>query len=373
MGSWLRRGGALGLSGRTSLRCRAGGQEGESERGAHLSAMKPTCEWCVFEGVTTIRNNKRSRQARCRPRDSRDLIVLMALALAVSVAALLLPGSTPTACTQPICASDHRRVAASPRCAQKDTSPTDTSSPLGGEFYDESVIQATTSADGTELTPEERVLADIEFVRPPPAYPEGLHDAAKADRSGPFWSSLGEPDVSTGVRPAYLRRDDWHISSTYTAEQRAAVAADEKTWIESVAIETPVDNMDEEEDEDYDPFAEKEYMKLEPGPPASGGTASEQTMPASWQDYQALQSDLAILAHDDSALNAAERAQAATHVEQVDDFYITFKDILSETFGGWTLLNNREVEAAVKFALVHRVAGSEDRVKWEVGRKEGGN
>ena len=64
---------------------------------------------------------------------------------------------------------------------------------------------------------------DSEHIRDPPEYPQNLHDPAKADRDGPFWSSLGEPDVTTGVRPAYLRRDDWHISSTYSAEKRAAI------------------------------------------------------------------------------------------------------------------------------------------------------
>ena len=46
-------------------------------------------------------------------------------------------------------------------------------------------------------------------------YPEDLHEAAKSDRRGPFWSSLGEPDVTTGPRPPYLQAPQptpfWHF------------------------------------------------------------------------------------------------------------------------------------------------------------------
>ena len=188
-----------------------------------------------------------------------------------------------------------------------------------------------------------------EVIRPPPDYPEGLHEAAKADRTGPFWSSLGEPDVSTGVRPSYLRRDDWHISSTYTAEERAAVEGDEQAYIESlesaaVTVEVP---EEEEEEEDWQAFfAEKEFMETEPGPPAQMGKKSEHTMPDSWQDYQTLQERVAELASRE-ALSADERAAAAHHEEELNGFYVTFKDVIEL---GWTLNNNDAVSEAMSFA-----------------------
>lgn len=222
-----------------------------------------------------------------------------------------------------------------PRCVRRRTSST---VHLQQEESEVDVLPAEADAAAEE---------ESEFVRPPPAYPEGLHDPAKADRTGPFWSSLGEPDVSTGVRPAYLRRDDWHISSTYTAEQRAAVTAEEEEWTESVRVETPEDGAvidTTAEDEAYDPFVELEHMKLE-AELANGAEPSELKMPNSWQDYQLLQEKCAALTVVE-ALSAADRAEAAKHEQNLANFYGTFKDILA---GGWAMLNNVEVEDAVRF------------------------
>ena len=44
--------------------------------------------------------------------------------------------------------------------------------------------------------------SEVQPTRMPPPYPDGLHDAAKADREGPFWSSLGEPGEPTRVPAA---------------------------------------------------------------------------------------------------------------------------------------------------------------------------
>ena len=198
----------------------------------------------------------------------------------------------------------------------------------------------------------ETPTATEEYVRPPPDYPDGLHDPAKADREGPFWSSLGEPDVSTGVRPAYLRRDDWHISSTYTPGERQAVEDAEAEWISLASVVTPDDDaIDtdatahevEDEDEDFDPFAEKEHMRLEPGL-ASGAKPSDMAMPGSWQEYQFLQQQLEVIIAD----GGPAAAQASVHAKNMDDFYLTFKDILAQ---GWQMLNNVEIEAAVRFLL----------------------
>ena len=52
------------------------------------------------------------------------------------------------------------------------------------------------------------------------------------------------------------------------------------------------------------------------------------------------------------AVSEAVRAEAANHEQVLDDFYETFKDILAQ---GWTLLNNRDVEAAIIFCEKHIV------------------
>ena len=51
-------------------------------------------------------------------------------------------------------------------------------------------------------------------------------------------------------------------------------------------------------------------------------------------------------------LSEAVRSEAAGHEQILADFYETFKDILAQ---GWTLLNNRDVEAAVIFVEAHYI------------------
>ena len=51
-------------------------------------------------------------------------------------------------------------------------------------------------------------------------------------------------------------------------------------------------------------------------------------------------------------LRKAVRSEAAGHEQILADFYETFKDILAQ---GWTLLNNRDVEAAVIFVEAHYI------------------
>lgn len=218
--------------------------------------------------------------------------------------------------------------------------------------------------EGFEASAEAKAQAvEVEFVRDPPPYPENLHSAAKADRDGPFWSSLGEPDATTGVRPGYLRRDDWHISSTYTYEEREAVRADEQAWIdESAAIDTAAvaaltDQADEEEDDGggWTP-TNYEYMQCE-SEVASGAQPSELTLPSSWQEYQALQARIDTLVEQPDALEGRLHAEATHHQTQLADFYETFKGVLER---GWTLLNDRIVEEAVRFANTHDGASGAD-------------
>ena len=208
----------------------------------------------------------------------------------------------------------------------------------GGEESQEGASEA--------MTPEELFIANQKptFVREPPPYPEGLHEAAKADRDGPFWSTLGEPDATTGVRPPYLRRDDWHISSTLSAEERNSRIEAEAEYVRNVVIELPEGAVDTDEDE-LDPLEEKPFMKLEDELADNGVTASKFPMPQSWQEYQFLQEQLAMYSSSD-VLSEADRAVAANHAEKLVGFYDEYKYILSE---GWTLLNNIIVEDAVAY------------------------
>jgi hypothetical protein len=190
----------------------------------------------------------------------------------------------------------------------------------------------------------------------PAPYPDGLHDAAKADREGPFWTTLGEPDVTTGVRPQYLRRDDWHISSTYTAEEREAFEREEQEFrMANGNVEVPAEGevIDIEPLEDYDPMSELQYMDLD-DEVASGAQPSKLPMPQSWQEYQSLQEQLRQYADPDSSASPQEREEAAGHAESLDAFYDTFKVVLAE---GWTLNNNVAVEESASFLIRMKKAG----------------
>ena len=178
----------------------------------------------------------------------------------------------------------------------------------------------------------------------------GVPQPALADRDGPFWTTLGEPNARTGARPDFLRRDDWHISSTYTDEQRndaeAAAVADalassdarEKALAEEE--ESPaakgadmelVDYMIFEED-DLDPERERRTSKAK--------------MPSNWQEFQFLQDSMR--AHAEGAEAEADRAEAASIASELDAFYESFKVVLAE---GWTLDFDPSVDRAATFLL----------------------
>ena len=209
-------------------------------------------------------------------------------------------------------------------------------------------LPGTAIADGTADEPQSSI--DFEFEvreRVPPPYPEGLHEAAKADRAGPFWSTLGEPDDKSGIRPSYLRRDDWHISSTYTNDERAAMEAEEQEWIaakDALSLGAVV-----KEEEWLDPDREREHMKFEKTL-AQGAVSSKLPMPQSWQEYQFMQEQLAQNTVDER-LSPKQRKEAAELEQKLANFYSEFKIILAE---GWTLENNADVEATAQFLLAVR-------------------
>ena len=244
-----------------------------------------------------------------------------------SASALHLPGRGPS-CARPIA-----------MLAAKD----DDKSP--GTLLDEALA--------VDLTPNQETS---EFVRDPPPYPDGLHEPAKADRDGPFWSSLGEPDASTGVRPPYLRRDDWHVSSTYSSDKRSAVKEEEDNFIESVRIELPEDEDEVEDDpeswlkENYG--QDREYMQREAPLKGDPIAPSELAMPNTWQDYQDLQERIGQLASSET-VPEVEREMARRHEANLADFYLQFKDIISESMGGWKLENSPYIENAMKYAREH--------------------
>lgn len=162
--------------------------------------------------------------------------------------------------------------------------------------------------------------------RPPP---RGIPDQMLADRRGPYFATLGEPDEQTGERPDFLRRDDWHPSSRYTTEERTALAfADAQAAAEGATDEW--DNVDaivplEEEEfhENFDPIDCVEKIAC-------------CSMPTSWQEYQGLVQQVKEVQADPAA-TATQHEEAARLLLGLDRFYPTFKNILAEGCVGFTI------------------------------------
>lgn len=160
--------------------------------------------------------------------------------------------------------------------------------------------------------------------------PKGVPEAALADRRGPFWTSLGEPDENTGPRPNFLRRNDWHISSVRTDEE----TEEEEEKIALLDSEDDITQYASGEDDDpdaRDPLKRSKYMQVEPEvvPEDRERRTSKYPMPKTWQEYQHLQSELGQLSSQ-SSLSSKERKEADDLLRRMEEGYLQFKRILAE-------------------------------------------
>lgn len=143
---------------------------------------------------------------------------------------------------------------------------------------------------------------------------------------GPFASSLGIRDGrwdDPAAEPAFLECEDWHVSSTYTADDLAAAAEEE------ARLSLPAEVEVEEEllfaADDY------EFVKYDKGEITPEPFQPSHRMPTSWQEYQALQKRvLAIAGETTGGCTPAERSKAATMAADLELFYPSFKAILAE-------------------------------------------
>ena len=183
------------------------------------------------------------------------------------------------------------------------------------------------------------------------------------------------------MRPNFLRRDDWHFSSEYTPEERAAVYVEEERIKNEVAARNKVtwagDILPDEKIMAYkDP--DHEYLKMPnldnvaqielpmdyavDSQPAEGFP-----MPLSWQDYQRLQGEIEACTADE-ALTKSERDDAVKLADGLEFFYPTFKEILKSD---WELQGTPELHNAIIFSRekiergVRKVAmDSQDTTPW---------
>jgi hypothetical protein len=159
---------------------------------------------------------------------------------------------------------------------------------------------------------------------------------------GPFATSLGIREGrwdDPAAEPAFLEREDWHVSSTYTADDLVAAAEEE------ARLSVPAEEVEDAELL----FAQDEYefVKYDRGEISPEPFHPVNRMPTSWQEYQALQKGLrAIAGETTGGCTPSERSKAATMAAQLEVFYPSFKAILAEGCGACSRLAARHAAAA---------------------------
>jgi hypothetical protein len=180
--------------------------------------------------------------------------------------------------------------------------------------------------------------------------PEPMLDSG----TGPFATSHGKWDDPT-TQPNFQQPMDWHISSTYTAEEQAAAEAREQAELDAI-VETDAVAENVYEDDVYD-FVNYDSGEIDPDRPTP---EPKTTMPTSWQEFQFLQAQVSRFAQPSSEVAerlTEEQLQTAKALEeQLQSFYPTFKNILAE---GWKLSYNPAVEEAGLF--VTELRGTAER------------
>jgi hypothetical protein len=172
-------------------------------------------------------------------------------------------------------------------------------------------------------------------------YPEGTPEVSKGDRRGQMWSTWGEPDLTTGVRPDFQRLDDWHISSSYGPEEKAIVDAEEDEWdreLDEKDAESPWWG-EEEEEEDVRAEILKKFENT------GDVKISKFKMPQSELEFNRLR-DRVEACVEDETLRPEQRNEAARIAQELFEFFPQFCDIIDEE---WTLENNEGVNGAIQF------------------------
>ena len=147
---------------------------------------------------------------------------------------------------------------------------------------------------------------------------------------GPFSTSWGVPDESTGPRPNFLLPTDWHVSASYSEEEKADMEEERKEALQAMlaTIELPPETGDPEEEKEetvnYMVLEEGEWDKAE----LRARVKAKVPMPTSWQEYQRLQGQLDELLVAEPKPTKAMAAEGERLQGALEEFYPTFKDIL---------------------------------------------
>ena len=150
----------------------------------------------------------------------------------------------------------------------------------------------------------ERIKHELENAPPPETLDES---------DGPFATTLGEWD-GEGDKPNYQLPMDWHITSTFDEEQKAAAQMEAEAAVANpdTGVEESIVNPDELW-APVEPYEEPKFsfMEYESGNPEPMNLKSTTAMPKSWQEYQYLQDALVEMSQlTDSAIDTKDQQRA---------------------------------------------------------------
>jgi len=178
---------------------------------------------------------------------------------------------------------------------------------------------------------------------PLPGFPRRFSEG-----TGPYTVSHGVPIDENETNPSFLTANDWHISSSYTAQQLEEITSREQGENDAAAGRTA--ELDENMLED--PFATKEYMVLDQDEPEGTGPHEVEPqpktpMPSSWQEFQFLESSVArYMSADALPVPAGDQEEAKEFGHKLAEIYPGFMNVLSE---GWEFVYDPDVEGAGLF------------------------
>lgn len=217
-------------------------------------------------------------------------------------------------------------------------------------------------AQQADEEPPDGYIPPIDGVAPPDPEPLPGNPRRFSEGTGPFSTSHGVPMTEDEEGVEYMTAKDWHVSASYTKEQREQAIAEEEQAMAAAAGLAVVEEKQETKEEAIAAsqafFAPKPYMETDEGelPPGRqdpwDAEPPKVPMPTSWQEYQFLQAQVAAYAAEQTdfpqPVPAKDRAEAEDLTRKLVEVYPVFKTILSE---GWEFDYDPDVEAAGLFVV----------------------
>lgn len=222
---------------------------------------------------------------------------------------------------------------------------------------------AVVAQQGKDDEPPDGYIPPIDGVPPPLPAPLPGKPRRFSEGTGPFSTSHGVPMTEADEEVNFMTAKDWHVSASYTKEQREQAAEENEQALEAAAGNVAIENVRVETKEEaisasQEFFAPKPYMDTDEGDLPAGrpdpwdAEPSKVPMPTSWQEFQFLQTQVTTYSEEQTdfavPVPAKDIAEAEDLTRRLGDVYPVFKTILSE---GWEFDYDPDVEAAGLFVV----------------------